>query len=124
MGNKGRCEVSNGGAFTKAGMWFLVVAASVGFYGTPVVPFVSVMQVRSPCDARFNPGGHETARYLCLNERSGLMRPGKMRRLPGGDLLNFPKRTTRNTKQKGGNGGVSTHRTMCTWGGWGEPRTC
>lgn len=66
-------------------------AAWVGLDATPVVPFVSVMQVRSLCDARFNPGGHETASYLCLNERSGLMRPGKMRRLPGGDLLNSPR---------------------------------
>lgn len=77
------------------------------------VGFVSVTQVRSPCDARSYPGGGETARYLCLNERSGLMRPGKIRRLPGGDLLNSPKRTTRNTKQKGGHGGTSTHRTPC-----------
>lgn len=62
---------------------------------------------------------HEMVRYRCLNERSGLMRPGKMRRLPGGDLLNSPKRTTRNTEQKGGIGGVSTHRTPCTPAGGG-----
>lgn len=81
---------------------------------------MSVVQVRSPCDARFNLGGHETARYLCLNEGSGLMRPGKMRRLPGGDLLNFPQEDHTEYQAEGRKWWrVHTQDTMYAWWGGG-----
>lgn len=101
--------VSRRAAFT----WDVVAvatAASVGCYGAPVLP-LTVVHTRPPRDAGFDPGGRETAIYLLLNERSGLTRPGKMSRLPGGDL-NSPKRTTWNTNKMGGNGGPSTHMSV------------